>query len=174
VPRSRGRPPKFGRPATLVAFTLPNDVLEELRQISPDVGRAIVALVERKRRRKRRERPDVAELVSVGGRRMLIVVDPLRIGPLPGVMTVPFPPDRAAMALSRGATLADLELAVVERLEEPNTQAAERESLVEFRRLLRSWRMDKTLRFEPRDLVVGERVRARSTPLPSTAAGGEF
>src|SRR6185295_15212307 len=108
---ARGRPPKFGRPGTLVAFTLPNDVLEELRHISPDLGRAIVNLVEKGRRPMPPSRRAVAELISVGARQALVVVDPVRVGSIPGVDMVPYPPNRALLVLRPGTTLADVELA---------------------------------------------------------------
>jgi hypothetical protein len=166
---ARGRPPKFGRPASLVAFTLPNDVLDELRSISADVGRAIVSLVERTHHRSARRAAAIADLVRVGGRHSIIVVDPSRVGPLQGVSTIPFSDNRALLALEPGASLADLELAVVERLEQTTTLPEERAHLSEFRRLLRAWRADKHLQFSARAIVLA--ARTRSAPKRSAAAG---
>ncbi|MFP5379666.1 MAG: hypothetical protein ACLGHP_07950, partial [Vicinamibacteria bacterium] len=42
--RRRGRPHKFGRPARLIALTLPEDVIDWLRHVDPDPARAIVEL----------------------------------------------------------------------------------------------------------------------------------
>jgi hypothetical protein len=156
---ARGRPPKFGRPASLVSFTLPNDVLDELRAITPDVGRAIVTLVERARQSPSRRQATVADLVRVNGRHSTLVVDPRHVSSLQGVSTIPLSADRALLALEAGASLADLELAVIERLEHADTQPDEREYLVEFRRLIRGWRADKHLRFSARSIVLAVRTR---------------
>ena len=75
----RGRPPKFGRPSRLVALTLPEDVLSSLRQVDPDPARAVVKLVETSGEKTNGRQDDskpVAELVTVGSRRSLIVVAP--------------------------------------------------------------------------------------------------
>ena len=42
----RGRPPKFGRPGRLLAFTVPDDVRAWLESIHPDPGWALVSLFE--------------------------------------------------------------------------------------------------------------------------------
>jgi len=45
----RGRPRKFGRPAEPVTITLPDDVVQALRAVDPDLSRAIVRLTETSR-----------------------------------------------------------------------------------------------------------------------------
>jgi hypothetical protein len=40
----RGRPPEFGRPAQLVALTLPQDTIESLQGVDTALGWAIVEL----------------------------------------------------------------------------------------------------------------------------------
>ena len=40
----RGRPRKFTRPSRTITLTLPEDTLEALAGLDPDVGRAIVRL----------------------------------------------------------------------------------------------------------------------------------
>ena len=50
-PKARGRPLKFGRPARLLALTLPDDVVKGLRRIHPDPGWAIVSLYEKAARK---------------------------------------------------------------------------------------------------------------------------
>jgi hypothetical protein len=67
--RGRGRPPKFGRPAQLVAITLPTDVVQALRAHDPDLARAIVGLVEQRRRGARRRRPTSSSRRSAGASR---------------------------------------------------------------------------------------------------------
>jgi hypothetical protein len=69
----RGRPPKYGRPAQLVALTLPDDVLTWLKTIHPDPAWAIVKLHEQASRRRRPIA--LAELVQLPERRALVLVN---------------------------------------------------------------------------------------------------
>src|SRR5712671_4678996 len=95
----RGRPPKFGRPARVVALTLPD---------------------ERVARRRPATHPErtVAELVRIADRRSLIVVNRAEFTRLPGVTMVPVSSTRAFLALEPGFGMSELELAVSDRLEE--------------------------------------------------------
>ena len=161
--RGRGRPRKFDRPAQLVALTLPTDVVHQLRTRDPDLAKAIVGLVEYRARgaaaRADASSPDV-ELATIAGRQSLIVVNRTAFRRLPGVHIVPLSGNRAFLALQAGLRLADLELAVVDRLDDPAVAAAERKALSHFRAQLRAWRGDRSLRFHARAIIVVERVRA--------------
>ena len=162
--RGRGRPRKFDRPAQLVAITLPTDVVQHLRTRDPDLARAIVGLVEHRTRgaeaRANAASPDV-ELATIAGRQSLIVVNRAAFRRLPGVSIVPLSGNRAFLALQAGLGLADLELAVVDRLDDPAVAAAERKALTQFRAQRRAWRADRSLRFHARAIIVVERVRAK-------------
>jgi hypothetical protein len=162
--RRRGRPLKFGRPAQLVTLTLPSDVLAWLRSLHPDPAWAIVKLFERasSRRGDPRERP-LADLVQLPGRRALILVRPEVFRGMPAIALVPLQDGRAFLALESGRGVADLEIAVLDRLEDPKAPALERERLAEVRALLKRWRREG-LRFETRSIIVAERA-------PSTADG---
>ena len=162
--KRRGRPPKFGRSARVVAFTLPDDVLNWLHSLHPDPARAIVQLYDQGRpgRSRLAERPACAEIVMLPGGRGLILVDPDRLGHLPGVALIPFTVNRAFLALESGKGMADLELAVLDRLDEPTLDDAERRALSEFRQYLRELRRDRARRFESRSIIVVERGRGRS------------
>ena len=158
--RARGRPRKFGRPAQLVAVTLPTDVVQELRTRDPDLARAIVGLVERRGHsagaRSKDTSPDV-ELAGIGARQSLIVVNRAVFRRLPGVNIVPLSDSRAFLALEAGLGLADLELAVADRLEDGALAAAERKPLAQLRAQLREWRTDRSLHFRSRAIIVVER-----------------
>lgn len=160
-----GRPLKFGRRGTVVAITLPEDVVRGLRQMHPDLGWAIVTLFEKtpKPRRSRKPPRGDAELVTVGGRRSLIVVNGDAIARLPGVSVIPLHDDRAFLALEPGRGMPDLELAVIDRLARPSVAGAERRALGQLRRCLRDWRGDRTLRCETRAIIVIERLAHRRT-----------
>jgi hypothetical protein len=164
--RRRGRPPKYGRPARLVAVTLPNDVVDRLVSVDPDIGRAIVGLHDLFVRRGPREPAPAApsaELVDVGEGRALIVVDPGLVRGLAGVAAIPFGEERAFLALEPSWTMADLELSVVDALDRGTPDAKRRAALAEFRDQLRAWRTDGALTLDTRTIiVVGKRAKRRS------------
>ncbi|HZT76638.1 MAG TPA: hypothetical protein VFA27_08260 [Vicinamibacterales bacterium] len=168
----RGRPPKFGRPGQVVAVTLPAEVVRGLRRINPDLAWAIVKLFERSRKGASRPQPARAdsELVAVANGRSLIVVNRGVLKQLPGVNVIPLNDERAFLAFDRNATLADLELAIVERLQDRSVRTRERRALSELRTHVQRWRHDPNVHCEMRSIIVLEKVRAarrRSRPTPA-------
>jgi hypothetical protein len=166
--KPRGRPYKFGRPAQLLAMTLPDDVVRWLTAIHVDPARAVVSLFEQatrhhpsRRNAAMRRRPQLAHL---GGRRALIVVDPGAYRSLSGVSVIPMAADRAFLALDGQRGLADLELTILDRLDDPRADPAERRELNGLRRQLREWRRSPRLRFSTRSIILAEGVgRERGT-----------
>jgi hypothetical protein len=153
--KPRGRPPKFGRPSRLVALTLPEDVLARLKTIHPDAAWAIVRLVEGHDADGNGESARV-DIALFSGRRGLIVVDRDAFNRLPDVALIPLSESRAFLALGPGMGLADLELAVIDRIDEA-TDPSEQAALMELRSRLREWRADPEWAFEPRAIIVAER-----------------
>src|SRR4029453_1456562 len=92
-----GRPRKYGRPSRAVTVTLPEDVIARLRRVDPDMGTAIVSLVDRPTP----ARPHVirpAELASYG-RHAVIVVSPVKaLKRLAGVQLVPLGSGRSLIS----------------------------------------------------------------------------
>ena len=162
-PTRRGRPPKFGRPARLVALTLPEDVVEWLRSKDADLSRAIVELFEASAHRHAAAPPRSLEaaIVEVDSGRGLILVDAALVHDVPGVATIPFSGGRAFLALEPGWSASDLELAVIDRLEAGMAAGQRYEALAAFRAQLRLWRSDPGLRLRPRSIIVVERKRVR-------------
>lgn len=165
----RGRPPKFGRPGQVVAVTLPAEVVRGLRRINPDLAWAIVRLFERRENRERTDkgvtpvrahRPD-SELVSVADGRSLIVVNHSVLKQLPGVSVIPLDDDRAFLAFDRDASIADLELAIIERLKNRSVNGRERKALSELRAHVQRWRHDPKLHCEMRSIIVVEKAASR-------------
>ncbi len=156
----RGRPSKFGRPSQVVALTLPEDVIEALRGFHRDLGWAIVRLVESTNHgplvRHARRPVALAELVHLPGGRALIVVQPKVFDGLQGVSTIPLADGRAFLALDAGGGLADLELAILDRIDALPEGDAERGVLVEVRTLVRTWRRDPGLSFKTKTVIVVE------------------
>jgi hypothetical protein len=163
--RRRGRPLKFGRPGQSVTLTLPGDVVDWLQW-------AIVGLFEARGTlpRKARLTAAVAELVQLPGRRALILVRPDLLRAVPGVSVVPLSDGRAFIALEAGGGVADLELAVLDRIDSPGVTLHERGQLIEFRQIIRDWRK-QGLKFQPRSILVVERQSVAQPPrAPSTLA----
>jgi hypothetical protein len=167
----RGRPPKFGRPSHVVALTLPDEVVRGLHRVHPDLAWAVVTLYEKlpnsvPSASATTDPPRDVELARIAERRSLIVVNRAALKSLPGVSIVPLSGDRAFLALEPGRGVPDLELAVVDRLEDPSLDARERKALVELRTQLRSWRQDRALRFHMRGIIVVERMKHRNGERP--------
>ena len=159
----RGRPSKFGRPSQVVALTLPEEVVRGLRKIHSDLGWAIVTMFEKVPMRASDEataQPD-AELVTIADRRSLIVVNREVFKSLPGINIIPLHGTRAFLALDIGRGTTDLELAVIDRLEDPSVDLRERKALRKLRLQLRAWRHDRGLRFHTRAIIVVERLIGR-------------
>ena len=149
-----------------MAVTLPDEIVRSLKKLHADLGWAIVTLVEQTSRRRAAAptpTPDV-ELVTVAGRQSLIVVNKDVFRSLPGVNIIPLQDDRAFLALEPGHGIADLELAVIDRLAISGINPRERRALEGLRADLRAWRRDRTLRSQTRAIIVLERLKARSRP----------
>jgi hypothetical protein len=160
----RGRPPKFGRPGRVVAITLPEEVVRGLKRVNTDLGWAIVRLFQQRSQRDvpRRRQGSDSELVHVSNGRSLIVVNRNVFKELRGINMIPLHGDRAFLALDREAGVADLELAVVDRLAKPSVGVRERNALAGLRAQLRRWRRDPALRCQIRSIIVIERSRANT------------
>ncbi len=162
--RKRGRPSKFGRPARVVALTLPEDVIDRLHRLHRDIGWAIVKLLDKDSRpaptRGGDAQPDV-ELVAAADRQSLIVVNREVIKNLPGVNIVPLSGNRAFLALDIDRGMSDLELAVIDRVGEPTLERRERRALEKLRAQLTAWRRDPNMRFHTRAIIVAERRGAK-------------
>ena len=160
-PKKRGRPPKFGSPGEVVAITLPRDVIRGLKRIHTDIAWAIVRLFQKRSRGTPAQRASSAdsELVSVANGKSLIVVNRDVFKELPGVSMIPLHGDRAFLALDPDAGIADLELAVIDRMAKRDISSRERAALAELRTHLHRWRRDPGLRCRIRSIIVVERTR---------------
>jgi hypothetical protein len=162
-PAKRGRPPKFGRPSQFVALTLPDEVVHGLGKIHPDLGWAIVTLFEKGSASKAADpgRSDDVALVRIADRRSLIVVNRAVVKSLPGISIIPLDRNRAFLALDPEHGMSDLELAVIDRIQDPSSGAHERKALTNLRTQLRTWHRDVGLRFHSRAIIVVERTNRR-------------
>jgi hypothetical protein len=151
----RGRPRKFSRPARTVTLTLPDDVIERLSGLDPDLGRAVVRLVMSHRPKAKASGVDVS---TFGGRAVILVPPTRRLASLPGVELVPIADGRMLIALEEPLTEAAFELLVRDTLEDASLTGADRELFAELARVLREARVET--RVTLRRILV---LRARAT-----------
>jgi len=145
-------------------LTLPEDVLNALRQVDPDPARAIVRLVETSTETtngQENSKP-VAELVTVASRRSLIVVDRRAFERLPGVSLIPVSGDRALLAFEKGQDSGALELELIDRIDDPEIGPGETEPFNELRKCLQKWRRDPQLKFLLQSIIIVEKDPGRS------------
>lgn len=162
VPR-RGRPRKFAVPSRAVTLTLPEDVLAALGDVDPDIGRAIVRVMQPARAR---QKHPPAELETFG-RRAVIVVNPTpSLERQPGVHLVPLPDGRALISFDRSATIADLELFMTDELDSGRLSAGDKDIYTRVRNILRDARQSADVTLIQRQIVVLESGRK-----PASAAG---
>jgi len=152
----RGRPRKFARAARAVTVTLPEDVLERLAEIDPDIGRAIVRLTE--------EHPDEqphrpAELASFG-RHAVIVVNPTRtLQDRIGVELVPLPDGRALISFGERTSIADLELKIADALDDQRLGSRDKAIFEGVADILKSARRSRDVALVERNIIVLEARR---------------
>src|SRR5712692_4228290 len=123
-----GRPRKYGRASRVVTVTLPEDVLARLGAIDPDLGRAIVRMVEKNGpRRTRLPRP--AEIATYGSHAVIVVTPVKALKRLDGVQLVPIGDGRALISLEHPHSVPQLELDIRDLVERGEMSATERRAL---------------------------------------------
>jgi hypothetical protein len=154
-----GRPRKFGRPSRSVTVTLPEDVLTRLAGIDTDLGRAIVALVERRRTYVRAVKP--AEISSYGSHAVIIVTPVQALKRIAGVQLVPIGNGRALISLERTQSIAGFELELVDVLAQNRASELERQTLGAIVEILRQTRRSHRSILEARTIIVFQTKRRR-------------
>ena len=159
APTRLGRPRKYGRPARAVTVTLPEDILGRLGTIHPDVGVAIVNLIERNT--PRRSQPIAPAEIARYGKHAIIVVSPVRaLRRLKGVQLVPIGDGRALISLDASQSVSGLELQLRDAIENPKTTKQEREVLELTARILRRARYARGSTLDTRTIIVLAAKRA--------------
>jgi hypothetical protein len=160
APARRGRPPKFVRPARPITVTLPEDVLDALRAIDPDIARAIVRLAEP--HLEKAPHPS-AELRSFGSRSVILVPPSSQLGARTGVELVPLSDGRALIAFDERLSAPQLELRIADAVADIELAPADRALFESLGALLRTLRQSSTLRIRERRILVVQHAR---TPSP--------
>ena len=157
----RGRPKKFGRPARSLTVTLPDDVIERLRRMNADVGRAIVGLVDRTPKPARKG-PPPASLASYGRHAVILVTPVPVLRRFRGVELVPFGNGRALIALDHPHGIPQFELELRDALEKRDLKSLEREVLEAVAEILKDARQSRLLTVAERSIIVLDGRRSSS------------
>jgi hypothetical protein len=164
----RGRPRKFGRPAQPVTITLPDDIVQVLRAVDPDLSRAIVRLAETSGS-SLIQRPPV-ELTHYGHSAVIVVTPKKAIARLAGVALVPLPDGRALISLDRQVGVAEFEVMVRDALDAGGLPPSDRAVLEGLGDILRTARRSRTVSLRERNIIVLEsentRTKSRRTAAP--------
>jgi hypothetical protein len=158
---SRGRPRKFGRPARSVTLTLPDDVIARLGALDADMGRAVVGLVERVRRKAGFRLP--AEVATHGSHSVILVTPVPALRKLRGVQLVPVADGRALIALNHPHGIPQLELDLRDVLEKRSLKGRDRLVLEAVAAILKDARFSEGLTVHERSIIVFEARRRRPT-----------
>src|SRR5436190_16587070 len=94
----RGRPRKFNEPSRAVTLTLPEQIIEILAAVDPDLSRAVVRLAMPQAGRAARK---PAELVSFGRHAVILVTPTRTLERQAGVTLVPLPDGRALISFEQ-------------------------------------------------------------------------
>jgi hypothetical protein len=86
----------------------------------------------------------------------LIVVAPELIQSVPGISVVPLAAGRAFLAFGEGRGLADLEVAVLDRLQTGKASPVLRKDLTALHRQIRDWRCSRRPSFSTRSIIIVE------------------
>lgn len=156
----RGRPRKFSRPARTVTMTLPDDVIERLSGIDPDLGRAVVRLA---LSHEPRPAASVVEVAAFGSRAVILVPPARRLASLPGVELVPIADGRSLIALDDSLTEAEFELLVRDERDSGSLKGADLELFTALARVLHEARIETRVTLR-RILVLHARSPAKHRP----------
>jgi hypothetical protein len=155
-----GRPKKYGRASRAVTLTLPEDVIERLCAVDPDLGRAIVTLAER--------HPSVpaarlqqAEIAPYGSHAVIVVSPAKELRRLSGVQLVPIGNGRALISLAPPYSVPQLELDLRDAIERGDAPPSERQTLSAIAAILRESRRSRRVTLEERTIIVLESKRGR-------------
>lgn len=152
-----GRPRKYGRASHAVTITLPEDILARLRSLDVDLGRAIVALVERQST-PRTHTFAPAELATYGNHAVIIVDQTKALKRLPGVQLVPTGNGRALISLDQPNSVPRLELNVRDAIDS-DISDKERQTLEALAAILRDARSSRSVSLKERSIIVLESKR---------------
>jgi hypothetical protein len=153
--RRRGRPRKYSAPSRAVTLTLPESVIESLTKVNSDLGRAIVALASHRDGRQEQASADL----TVFGKRAVITIRPTSsLERRAGIDLVPLPDGRALISFHQARTIAELELALRDSLDDPTLDPADRQVFEGISAILKQARRSEDVALRARTIIVLESV----------------
>lgn len=151
--RGRGRPKKFDEPTRVVTLTLPESAVSRLLQVHSDLARAVLGLIDTTAPGRER---GPAELVVFGRHAVISVRHTPTLERRIGVQLVPLPDGRALISFDSPRTVAELELAITDALDDRSLQADDRAVFEGIAAILRDARRDKHVVLQHRNIIVLE------------------
>ena len=156
----RGRPRKFARPSRAITLTLPEEVVDALSRIDPDLSRAVVRLAQPELAK----RPHPPAELAAFGRRAVIVVNPTRtLEQRTGVLLVPLSDGRALISFDEPLSVAQLELRIQDAVEDSRLSRGDADIFESIGRLLREARHAPDVAVQQRHIIVLEKTSARKS-----------
>jgi len=153
-PRRRpGRPKKYHRPSRSLTLTLPDDVIAALQGVDPDLGRAIVRVVQTSAPGSFRP---AAELTTYQNRAVISIPAKGVFETQLGVELIPIAAGRALLSFDENVSLADLELRIADALTEPDLDSEDGTTLMALGEILRKGRRSGAVSVRSRRIIVLE------------------
>jgi hypothetical protein len=152
----RGRPRKFLGPSSAVTLTLPKEVIATLKSIDTDLSRAVVRLTQPEVAK----RPHPSAELALFGRKAVIVVNPTpTLEDRTGISLVPLPDGRALISFDRAQTIAQLELAIRDAVDDHRLSQADQQIFETVANILGTARRSDGVALHQRSIIVLEAVR---------------
>jgi hypothetical protein len=149
----RGRPRKFARPSRAVTLTLPDEVIDALTAVDPDLSRAVVRVAQPEMAK----RPHPPAELALFGRRAVIVVNPTRtLEQRTGIVLIPLSDGRALISFEEPMSVAQLELRLQDAMDDPRLPRADAQIFEQIGRLLRDARRANGVAVLRRNIIVLE------------------
>ena len=148
-PAAGGRPAKFAEPSRPVTMTLPERILDRLREIDDDRARAVVKAVESALGGPGPAPGPVSELPVAPDESLLTVARSRRLAAIPWLTLVEIAPGRHLVALREGIPVEKLEVALQDLLDADDPPAGvERALLRTLLERIRTPRRNQAVRAE--------------------------
>ena len=152
----RGRPRKFLGRSSAVTLTLPEEVIAALKSINSDLSRAVVRLTQPEVAK----RPHAPAELAVFGRKAVIVVNPTpTLEDRTGVSLIPLPDGRALISFDRAQTIAQLELALRDAVDDHRLSDADQQIFETVANILGTARRSDGVALHQRSIIVLEGTR---------------
>ena len=141
--------------------TLREDGLAKLSALDPDLGAAIVRLVEGRAAMPRERAARLAEVAAYGSHAVIVVNAAKMPKRLPGVQLVPIGNGRALISLEHPHSAAQFELDVRDEAASARMNSVERRTLEALSEILQEARRSRSISVAERTIIVLESKRQR-------------